>query len=348
MNNRLTVAALCCLLIAGTAAAQSTAATEVPAAELGPDSTEQMFWQSVERLATPEGYRAYLTRYPSGFFEPLARAALNKAESAPSGAATSMQGAALAYFSYEADGSVPFDIGETITGPTPVTVGGLGNRRQLVLPSGKWTVLAAQDEKLVLPSSGTTNPQPIQAVVTTVVFGQFNGRRLVSAFQFRFTGKTSSPATWSGIDGCQRIGSVSLQSPPPMTTGLRDECLRMVYEENPLASKTAPWAIETQKSLLRLGATASGPAVVSVMSFSEPRRGHLGVYRFDWPGFWLGDSGHTSRDWQPEAQGGAKRAFATQLWTWAQGYQRFANQGYVSEAPEGGRGVADFAPTALR
>ena len=38
------------------------------AAEAGPDPTEQMIWQSTERLATSDAYQAYLAKYPSGFF----------------------------------------------------------------------------------------------------------------------------------------------------------------------------------------------------------------------------------------------------------------------------------------
>ena len=351
LKTQLTVATFCCLSVMGTGNAQVKAPSELATTQLGPDSTEQMFWQSVERLGTPEGYRAYLTRYPSGFFTPLARATLNKAESPLSGAPLSAKGAALNSFSYSpSSGAVSFNIGETFAGPASIGVGWLGQKRQLVLPSGRWIALAAQDESLVLPSTGTNTQIPTRVVVTTVVFGQFTGQRLISAFQFRFSSKKTAPVSWSGIDGCQKSGSMAMQSPPPLATGWRDECLRLAYEQSPLAGNTdtMPWLVETQKSLSRLGASASGPALVSVLSFSEPRRGFLGVYRFDWPSFWLGDSEQTQREWQPEMQSSGKRAFATQLWDWAKAYQQVATQGFTNDAPEDGRGVADFAPTAMK
>jgi hypothetical protein len=222
-------------------------------------------------------------------------------------------------------------------------VGWLGAKRQLPLPSGKWVALSAQDEPLVRPSSGGNVPIPAEIVLTTVVFGQFTGQRLTSAMQFRFSAKLSPPVSWSGIYGCERSGSTKLQTPPALASGWRDECLSLGYEQAPLPTSTALWSIEMQKSLARLGATASGPALVSALSFREPRRGFLGVYRFDWPGVWLGDVGQTQDDWRANVQDSAKQAFAARLWDWVQQYQRVAGKGFNNGLRDDGQGMTDFS-----
>jgi hypothetical protein len=67
-----------CLAAIGAAVAKPPPDTVVLAAGLAPDATDLMFWQSAERLATPAAYHAYLSRYPAGFFAPLALAAIAK------------------------------------------------------------------------------------------------------------------------------------------------------------------------------------------------------------------------------------------------------------------------------
>jgi hypothetical protein len=315
------------------------------AADVGPDLTEQIFWQSAEGLATPDAYRAYLSRYPSGFFTPLANAALSKAAGLgkSEGRPPRKEGGSLNNFtSSTASGAVSFNIGEAFSGPTAVGVGWLGAKKKLVLPAGKWIALAAQDEIANLPSSNAGWTQTHRLTLSTVSFGRFSNGRLVSLMTFKFSAQKAPAINWSGLDGCERPGTVVLQSIRPAKSGWTDECMAMAFDPRPL-NDGSPATAELQKSLVRLGAMASGSALVSTWSYSQRQRGLLSIARYDGPGPMLDNESQSARDWSPENQIGDRPAYASRLWKWAQGYRPFASSGFGNDYADDGKGPVDFA-----
>jgi hypothetical protein len=323
------------------------------AADAAPDATEQMFWQSAERMATPESYRAYLTRYPKGFFAPLANAALGQADSPKAEPVAAVRPAldarakSPAFSDAPESGAVSFNIGATFTGPMAHTVGWMGAKKQLVLPAGQWTALAAQDDFVMLPAFSSSSTVMTRVRLTTVSFGRFAAGRLVSLLQFTFSSQKLPPLAWAGVDGCERKDGVVLQNSRPSKSGWRDECAALVFEPKPLSDETAA-TLELKKSLVRLAATVSGPAVVSTLSFSEKQRGYLGVSRFDWPGAWLGDDAQTARNWRADSLDAGRQAFAARLWNWVQAYRPIAGDGYTNEFSDDGKVLADFSPAAAK
>ena len=346
-------ATLMLLLASGSPTAAAAPSTTLAAADVAPDATEQLLWQSAERLATPDAYRAYLSRYPSGFFAPMAAAALGKAdtlkkEALPLSTPGPEPAGTLTPFTSPAEsGAVSFNIGETFNGPVGVGVGRLGAKKQLVLPSGKWIALAAHDEVANLPSSLPAWTQTYRVTLSTVSFGRFSGGRLVSLMTFKFSAQKAPSIAWTGVDGCDRPGTAQLQSSRPAKSAWRDECVALAFGAKPLAD-TLPATAEIQRSLARLGATVSGPALVSTWSYSERQRGFLGITRFDWPGPMLGNEAQAARDWNPENVTGDRQVFATRLWTWAQGYVPFAMGGFENDFIDDGKGLMDFTPVASK
>jgi len=336
----------------------SAQASRNAAADVGPDATESLFWQSTERVATTDAYRAYLSRYPSGFFAPLATAALNKG-SGSTGSAVAAASPAPAqpraetaskltpFFQTADSGAVMFNLGETSNGPIAHTVGWAGAKKQVVLPNGQWIALAAQDEPVEMPWATTSMVGTSRVVLATVMFGRFVDGRLASLMQFRFSSHKSPSVAWSAVDNCDRSGTMSLQSARPQTSGWRDECAALAYDASPLTAATPPIA-ELKRSLARMNATMQGPALVSTLSFSEKQRGYLGVTRYDWPGVAMGDATQQARDWNPVGMDNAHQSYATQLWEWTKGYQHIARDGYTNDYATFGKGLPDFSPLAMR
>jgi hypothetical protein len=163
------------------------------AAEATPHSIEQVFWQSAEKIGTLDAYKAYLSRYPTGFFAPIAMAAIGKyAEAVKPGGLTAevavlQQGSSLSHFSTASlSGTVEFNIGDSFSGPTALGVGRLGAKKKLVLPSGNWVALAAQDESANIQIV-TSFTNTVRLTLTTATFGRFAGSSLVSLMTFRFS-----------------------------------------------------------------------------------------------------------------------------------------------------------------
>lgn len=326
------------------------------AADTSPDAGEVLFWQSAERQGTPQAYRAYLTRYPAGFFAPLAASALAKPAvpaSAPVPAPViaampaAVTAATLKSFSAEApSGAVTFKLGDEFVGPQAVTVGWLGARKQLVLPAGRWVALAADDEAVSLPSIYANFPPVPRQRITTVVFGKFVGARLASALSFRFSSqKAPSTTNWSSVEGCEHAGEVGLRSVPPMASGYRTECSAQAFIAQPLPDD-APVASQVLAALGKLGGSASGPALVSTLSFSERERGYYSVSRQDWPALWLGDDAQTARDWRADAMEPTREVFANRQWAWFKTYRNAASSGYANDIGDASAIAADFDPKA--
>jgi hypothetical protein len=92
-------------------------------------------------------------------------------------------------------GAITMMPGETYLGPGPMTVGYLGAKKQIILPNGRWVLLAVADRQ-----SGHAQPVPL----VSMVFGQFQEARLVSLMSYLFSGRQVQGARpWADFDGCQ-------------------------------------------------------------------------------------------------------------------------------------------------
>lgn len=310
------------------------------AADTAPDSVELLFWQSAERQGTPQAYRAYLGRYPSGFFAPLAVSALTKPAAVPVPAPE-----ALKMFLDEApSGAVSFKLGEAFIGPRALTVGRLGARKQIALPDGRWIALAADEQTVSLASIYANFPPVPRQRITTAVFGKFVGTRLVSTISISFSSqKSPSTANWTSVEGCERSGEVRLRTALPASSGYRTECTALAFVARPW-SDDAPASLQVRDALGKLGATARGPALVSTLSFSERERGYYSVSRHDWPGVWLGDDAQALGDWRADVMDAPREAFVMRLWTWFRAYRDLASDAYANDLGEVNAVNGDFDP----
>lgn len=154
-------------LLAGAALAQA------------PGDYEMELWRAAARLDTTAAYDAYLAAFPNGAFAAMARAALAKhtppaaaVTSGPASTAAPLLPDTLPALAGEvSSGATGLAVGARLQGPGVLTVGSLGARRQLLLPPGPWTLLAAVDHRA---------PGTVQVGMATLAFGQFSGRQLRS------------------------------------------------------------------------------------------------------------------------------------------------------------------------
>ena len=312
--------------------AQSPAAPQATPAQGAANSTEIEFWRSTDRMGTAEAYRAYLDAYPSGSFAALARLALSRvAPNAPAAPAAAVMptpsstSAGLRYFTQSADsGAVTLDIGDRHKGPAALTVGWLGARKQLVLPSGEWVVLSAADRKLALLSN-------VNATITTVTFGKFAGDRLSTLLRFTFSSQVPSVSGWPDLAGCDRADAQLLHSTRSQQ-GLRDECMSLRATAQPM-SVVFQGADELRASLDKLGARVSGPALTTTITMADKRHGYWGLSRYDWPGVPMGAEADKIVEWRRDVASlaPARAAYANGLWTWAERYRAHAVEGHGND-----------------
>ncbi len=190
------------------------AAPEATVRVLDPAETEFKMWTLAERLNTLQGYQVYLDMYPNGRYADRVRAAMQRLRADPrsgysvaptAGAAPAQPGPSTATGLRESpaqmlaneprSGAVTQMAGETYYGPGPMTVGYLGAKKQLVLPSGAWVLLAVRDRQSAHPS----NPVPL----VSMVFGQYRAGQLVAFMSYLFNGRTlSAPKGWGDFDDC--------------------------------------------------------------------------------------------------------------------------------------------------
>jgi hypothetical protein len=208
-------AALLALVVWGTVApgaalAQATE-PEVTVRVLSPQETEFKIWTQAETAHTVAGYQQYLDMYPNGRYADRVKALMHRLLNPPSKSAanaapaTPAQPAPLSTGLRESpakllsgaprSGAVDQMPGETYIGPGPLTVGHWGARKQLVLPTGAWVLLASVDR-----TSGHQN-SPVPLV--SLVFGQYRSGQLVSFMSYLFNGRTQNGArTWGDFDDC--------------------------------------------------------------------------------------------------------------------------------------------------
>lgn len=299
-------------------------------AQAGPGAVEADYWRSTEKLGTPDAYRAYLAAFPQGFYARLAHAALAKAGAAtpppapspvvaPQAAPPFVQhqvrsteldavpvpgfpdAAALKRVLADADSSsLPFRAGDVFIGPGPITVGGLGSRKQIVVPTGRWVVLAAED--------GYSNHRtPVQ--MAAVAFGLFEGRAVrsvVTAAFDRRPGPAQWPVwSWDEAQRCEASGN-GARFHWRFTAGLVKECV-LVTNFSTLGRR-GHWKGDIWESvrdnLGKLGvAVHGGRGLLSEFHLTDNRSGYLHVsrYDFDAPGL-AGADGEVPIDLRLEAR----------------------------------------------
>jgi hypothetical protein len=257
---------------------------------------------------------------------------------------------ALNYFSEPPpqSGAATFNLGDRFVGPGFVTVGWAGSKKQVILPSGEWVVLAAAD---YANSSAS-------AKLTTFVFGRFSGDRLASALTVTVNRYATPVSRWSDIEACAVPDPTQLYADASAMSAVSVECTR-VHGVAAAIPANAPYADELRQSLKRLGARAGGTALVSQMYFAGKPHGYMRIVRTDWPGVALGPS--EAADWRPEALAASeeRKAYVDALVRWVQAYRPLAAQGFRrvfddDDLVPGGRrpgpahlsGVADFEPPA--
>jgi len=219
---------------------------------------------------------------------------------------------------------VTLNIGDRHKGPTALTVGWLGARKQLVLPSGEWVTLSAADRKLALASN-------INATITTITFGKFTGDRLSTLLRFTFSSQVPSVSGWPDLAGCDRADAQLMHSARSQQ-GVRDECMSLRATAQPM-SVVFQGADELRASLDKLGARVSGPALTTTITMADKRHGYWGLTRCDWPGATMGAEADKIGEWRRDllALPAPKAAYANGLWTWAERYRPHAVEGHGND-----------------
>lgn len=178
--------------------------------------------------------------------------------------------------------------------------------------------------------------------MTTVVFGRFEGSRMVAMMRYTFNAKVVPYSVgWGGYEGCTAGGRFTFRNYIPNVSGVRTECARLGSDPGPLRD-TTPASIRVMASLAALGGSVHGPALVSSLSVNQKNHGLLRVLRYDWPGAALGDAWQTLPRWQPDALDASKSAYVDRLWTWFESYRRWASDGYLNDISEGSEAFPDF------
>lgn len=95
-------------------------------------------------------------------------------------------------------GAITMMPGEVYIGPGPMTVGYLGAKKQLVLPPGRWTLLAVGER----PSR---HPTPV--TIVSMVFARTEGAALKTMLSFDFNGRpVPVRSSWTETLSCAREG----------------------------------------------------------------------------------------------------------------------------------------------
>jgi hypothetical protein len=186
---------------------------------------EMDFWRSTERVDTPEAYAAYLEAFPNGRFASLARAAIKKVQvvvpvNKESGMAIAPQSiqtkpalpaenrlerkSQLAAYSEEINtGSVELRAGDRLNGPVKLVVGGMGAKKQVLVPRGEWVVLAGADYNMMIPANVQTRELPVR--FSTIFLAQFDSDKAVSALFITYN-RTVTPSvlvSWPDAAKCE-------------------------------------------------------------------------------------------------------------------------------------------------
>jgi hypothetical protein len=223
------------LLLAGTevvfAQAQLNRATPSTNAASDKSQFEFDFWRSTERIDTPAAYAAYLETFPNGRFAALARAAISKGQvpvnkepvlaskepqltlkpqALPAETKQVSQGKLAAYSEETNTGSIDLRAGDKLVGPITYMVGGIGAKKQILIPKGEWVVLAATDHIVTIPYLTVAGSQRVKQA--SIALAQFDGERAVSFLVFEYS-RTAIPVpvnAWPDAVKCERSETASI------------------------------------------------------------------------------------------------------------------------------------------
>lgn len=301
------------------------AAAQQPA-PAAPSAYELELWQAATRLNTPDAYRAYLAAFPNGAFAAMAKLSLPKTDTAA--APQSAPVAAVATFSAPLEtGSISLQPGQVLKGPGFVTVGWLGAKRQLVVPAGDWTLLAAWDH----------DADTARVLMTSMALGQFAGPQLKSLVVARFNRKPISLPSGGGFSqsyqamgliprwmDAERCEAAPAAYQAAANAGTLRHCEALQWRTEPvepaLAERLAP-------ALKALKAELPPLPVRSEVHIVDKRMGYLAYQRLDCvPG---GDAGAACRAQAPAA-GSAPPADRT---AWLKAFVPLALAGYERDLP---------------
>lgn len=327
-------------LLAATLAFGAVAQQPAPAA---PSAYEMELWQAATRLNSPEAYQAYLKAFPNGAFAAMARLSLPKTDPAAAPTPQAAPVASVARFSAPLEtGSITLQPGQTLTGPGFITVGWLGAKRQLVVPAGDWTLLAAWDHD-------ADAARGVQ--MTSLALGQFAGAQLKSLVVARFNRKPISLPSgggfsqsyqamgvlprWLDAERCEAAPATWRQA---ANAGTLRHCEALQLSTDPvdgaLAARLAP-ALKAMKAEL------PPLPVRSEVHIVDKRLGYLAYQRLDC----LAGAGAACST-QPPAAGAAPADDRT---AWLKAFAPLAVAGYERDLPgddlEPGRAAAK--PLAL-
>lgn len=305
--------------VAATASAQ-TANRPSPQAAAAEEKAqmELEFWRSAERMGTPEAYQAYLEAYPNGRFAPLARVVARKSVPAPVAnqaaptvpaaaaptilpapasapavpVASAMPAAQPAPLSQlpvlteqlQQSGSATFAVGERLRGPGVLTLGRLGASKQVPIPAGEWTVVAAIDHETenqaILGRPGTSGFTKISSLALAEVQGTTARSLLLvtlnrlppPAYNFR----------WVDVEQCEQANTPSWQHKKEKGF-FADQCMLI----RPLGPKGAeglmPAALwkELSSNLIKLGGSLASFNLETSVFTTNNQADYLRVTRLD-------------------------------------------------------------------
>lgn len=216
--------------------------------------------------------------------------------------------------------AIGFKLGDRFYGPGVLTVGWVGGKKQVVIPAGEWIALSAVDR-----DSG--HAPPVKLI--TLVFGKFADDRLSAMITVTASRAGSNNISWADIDDCERPDPARLYEWKPAPSWQR-QCVATVFQATPLPGDGGPVGRELRRSLQRLGASASGPAIVTTLLFAEKANGFMRIDRADWPAIALGNEVGTAPMWKTESLNPStpRGAYVKALSTWVNGYRRAAEAGF--------------------
>ena len=286
----LAAVALCAsLLLAGPIAMREAHAQDAAA----PSQLEREFWTSTQQIGTEGAYQAYLSRFPSGFFAPLASAAIKKGVDALSdGSPQNTNRPANGGPAKSNSGRPQFDpakiagptgsrastqqTGDIFYGPGPMTVGWLGAKKQVVVPAGRWILLGAEDGL-----SGHTSPIPLTALVLARLE---SGTSIQSLLLVRFNSRTgNSRSTWADAKACE-------ESPPSAPFAWHEtgsgvtQCITSALRTQASAARmfsSSIWKVALQTLTTAGGTPPSGSYLLTEMFYTGDLSNYLKVSRID-------------------------------------------------------------------
>jgi hypothetical protein len=105
--------------------------------------------------------------------------------------------------------SVDLRAGDKLNGPITLMVGGMGAKKQILIPKGEWVVLAATDHDSLLPSRLMGD---LRLRLTSIALAQFDGERANSFLMFTYNRSvlTAPIDVWPSAAKCEGSEATSL------------------------------------------------------------------------------------------------------------------------------------------